>query len=81
MPKKYKYQKKVLYKSGDFEIAINKMHASRKFLLELLKEQPLTRKQIVNKTNWTRGQLAGLLFRAKNDGLLELRNNKFYLKN
>ena len=81
MPKKYKYQKKVIYKAGDFEIAINKIHASRKLLLELLKEQPLTRKQIIEKTNWTRGQLAGLLFRAKNDGLLELRNNKFYLKN
>lgn len=87
MPKKFKYQKpskyqnKVIYKSGNFEVSINKMHTSKKSLLELLKERPLKRKEIMQKTNWTRGQIAGLLYRAKKEGLLELKNKRFYLKN
>lgn len=67
-----KYFKNIVYKGDYTEIFVKKMNASPKALIKLLEESPLTRKELTEKTGWTRGQIAGLLHRGIRDGILEL---------
>ena len=77
--KHFKYYKQIIYKGDTLELSTKKMHASDKALYALLKNKPLSRKDIAEQTGWTKGQLAGLLYRTMKQGKIQLKRKKFYL--
>lgn len=79
MPK-IKFYKKIVIENDYGKFYIKTAHATRKNLLVALSEKPMTRNQLMKKMGWTRGQIAGLTYRAQKDGLIELKNKKFRIK-
>ena len=79
MGKEKKYFKDIIYKGKDTTIFAVRKKADLKTLLEILKEKPLTRKELTEKTYWSRGQIAGLLYRAQKRGIIILKNRKISL--
>lgn len=74
-----KYFKEIIYERGDTKIILERSNANLNVLIEILKEKPLTRKELIIMTNWTRGQIAGLLNRGQKKGVILLKNRKIYL--
>lgn len=79
MGKENKYFKDIIYEGKDTTIFSIKNKANLKTLLKILEEKPLTRKELMEKTYWTRGQIAGLLYRGMKQGLFKLKNRKIML--
>ena len=79
MGRENKYFKDIVYEGKDTTIFSIKNKANLKTLLKILEEKPLTRKELMEKTYWTRGQIAGLLYRGMKQGLFKLKNRKIML--
>ena len=79
MGRENKYFKDIVYEGNDTTIFSIKNKANLKTLLKILEEKPLTRKELMEKTYWTRGQIAGLLYRGMKQGLFKLKNRKIML--
>ncbi|MBI2655968.1 hypothetical protein HYX06_06115 [Candidatus Woesearchaeota archaeon] len=76
--KHFKYYKNIIYKGDKVEISTERTRASLDTLTLILKDGALRRKDILFRTGWTRGQLAGLLYRGIKQGLFKLKNRQIY---
>jgi len=79
MGKETKYFKDIIYNGKDTTIYAVRKKADMKILLQILKEKPITRKELIEKTYWSRGQIAGLLYRGMKIGIIKLKNHKISL--
>ena len=80
MGKETKYFKDIIYQGEKTSIYAIRKKADLRTLIEILKENPISRKELIEKTYWTRGQVAGLLYRGMKKGLFKLEKRKIYLK-
>ena len=76
--KHFKYYKNIIYKGNTLEISTERTKASLDTLATILKDGALKRKDILFRTGWTRGQLAGLLYRGIKRSLFKLKNGKIH---
>ena len=79
MGKETKYFKDIIYQGENTSIYSIRKKADLKTLIAILKEKPISRKELIEKTYWTRGQIAGLLYRGIKRGLFKLEKRKIYL--
>ena len=74
-----KNYKNLIYTGDTIEISTERTSASLQYLTMVLKDKPLKRNDIIQRTGWTRGQLAGLLYRGMKRGLFKLKDRKIHL--
>lgn len=74
----FKYFKNIIYKGDTLEISTEKTKSSLKTLLMVLRDGALRRREIIQRTCWTEGQLAGHLNLGQKKGLIRLKNRKIY---
>jgi DNA-binding MarR family transcriptional regulator len=75
-----RYFKDIVYKGQDTLIYAERKPAEMKILLDILKKQPLKRRDLIKMTNWTKDQIAGLLSRGQKNNLIELNNGIISLR-
>lgn len=74
-----KNYKNLIYIGDTVEISTERTSASLQYLTTILRDRPLRRKDVTQRTGWTRGQLAGLLYRGMKRGLFKLKDREISL--